>query len=175
MQITLMDVRLDEHRSPYAVYATANTEDETVLSARNPLDAVALLNGVLHMKDFAEEHVFIIMMSVKMDVIAFSEVSRGTINETIVSMREILQRMLLSNASNLIVGHNHPSGSVEPTLQEIDMIETMLHACNRMGMMFCDYIIIGGDGYYSFSEGYKKAQKEKQEKKENQNDSTYDR
>ena len=60
----------------------------------------------------------------------------------------------MSNASNLILVHNHPSGKLTPSKDDRLITERMAAACEILGIPLMDHIIVGGDnkGYYSFRE-----------------------
>ena len=59
-------------------------------------------------------------------------------------------RALLSGAAGIILVHNHPSGSIVPSKEDINETERINEICILMGIDFLDHIIIGGDDFYSF-------------------------
>lgn len=59
-------------------------------------------------------------------------------------------RALLCGAVNIIIVHNHPSGSVRPSLEDVKVTKKIKDASKLIGLNFCDHIIIGQDGYFSF-------------------------
>jgi len=75
---------------------------------KHPHEAAAALMRLFH--DEAVEVFGVLCLSTKYHVIAYHEVSRGTINTTLVNPREVFQVALLANAASLVVGHSHPSG-----------------------------------------------------------------
>ena len=155
VQINFMDVRLDERRLPYAVHeAVEGYVGDCGMRIRTPESAVQMLNSLFHMKDFAEERIYIILMSNSCDVIAVSEVSRGVIDRAPVGIREILQRVLLCNASRLILVHNHPELGVTPYPSKEDTLltEKLQEACGLMRIVLCDHLIIAENNFYSFTE-----------------------
>lgn len=163
MQIDLMDVRLDEKRLPYAVHETVGeyVGDENV-KISNPQIAVRILNEVFHMKDFAEERVYLILLSGSGTVISFAEVSRGVINCAHVGIREIMQRALLCNAARVILAHNHPEQGCMPNPSEEDreLTAKLTEACWLMQVALIDHIIIAGDQYFSFNSEWVEHKKE---------------
>lgn len=65
---------------------------------------------------------------------------------------EILSiRALLCGAVNIVIVHNHPSGSVRPSLEGVKVTKKIKDASKLIGLNFCDHIIIGQDGYFGFS------------------------
>ncbi|MBD5511343.1 MAG: hypothetical protein HDR08_08855 [Lachnospiraceae bacterium] len=177
MQMDFMDVRLDDKKLPYAVHkAVGEYAGDQGIRIKNPQTAVRVLNEVFHMKDFAEERVYLILMSGSCDVISFAEVGKGVLNCALLGVREILQRALLCNAERLIVAHNHPElGSTPcPSGSDTDLTGSLMRACRLMQVTFSDHIIIAGEQYFSFREEWirwrrQKAQEEQagQEAREN--------
>lgn len=73
----------------------------------------------------------------------------GTVNQTPVFMREIIKAALFCNAAAIIVGHNHPSGTVLPSGVDIEMTDKIKQACELMEIRMLDHIIVGHKHYYS--------------------------
>ena len=78
-------------------------------------------------------------------------VSMGTVNQTVSSPREIFKSAILSNAHSIILMHNHPSGSVKPSRQDLLMTKRMKEAGELIGIFVKDHIIIGGRTGESYS------------------------
>lgn len=75
---------------------------------------------------------------------------RGTIDHTPVYPREIVQRALEVGAGALILAHNHPSGDVTPSKADIDMTRAIQAACQPLGLVIHDHIIVGHNDVASF-------------------------
>jgi DNA repair protein RadC len=86
-------------------------------------DAVALLRRYLEHED--REHFVTLMLDVKNQVIGIHTVSIGNLNSAIVSPREVFKAAILANAASIILGHNHPSGDTTPSLEDIQVTETL--------------------------------------------------
>ncbi|WP_437436606.1 RadC family protein [Ruegeria arenilitoris] len=84
-------------------------------------------------------------------LIADEEQSKGTVDHVPVYPREVVKRALELNASSLILVHNHPSGDPTPSTSDILMTERIQDACNTMGILIHDHVIIGKKEEYSFS------------------------
>lgn len=154
MRITKMGIILKEDYTAKLVkeYGRNYRGEEKINGARG---IVQLMNDVFEMDKQAEEYLYLITMTVKCRPIGFFEVSHGTHNATLAGVREIFVRALLSNAANMIIVHNHPSGISEPSDFDVRLTEKMIMASELIGICFCDHIIIGKDNYYSFYEnGY---------------------
>ena len=76
----------------------------------------------------------------------------GTINYSVVHPREIFKEAYLLSASAIICIHNHPSGNVLPSSEDIKLTKNIENIGNMLGIKLLDHIIIGNDKYYSFLE-----------------------
>src|SRR5574344_560414 len=77
------------------------------------------LERMFRLSEQAEEIFVMICLDTKKQIIAGFEVSRGSLNSTIVSTREVFKRAITANADTIIIGHNHPSGSLKPSVADI--------------------------------------------------------
>lgn len=85
-------------------------------------------------------------------VINLNVVSVGTLNTTIVNPREVFESSILSNAASIIAVHNHPSGSIIPSKEDIETTKRLSAAGEVLGITLLDHVIIGGTAgnYFSF-------------------------
>ena len=80
-------------------------------------------------------------------------VSVGTLNASIAHPREILKSTILSNAAAVMLLHNHPSGNLTPSREDIELTARMQEICTMLGTPVQDHIIVGNDDrYFSFRE-----------------------
>ena len=79
-------------------------------------------------------------------------ISRGTVDASVITPREILIEALKAQAVNLILLHNHPSGNPSPSREDICLTERIRQAAEMIGMHLIDHIVIGDQTYYSFVE-----------------------
>lgn len=119
---------------------------------RCPHDAVALIGEQLCEMD--KEVVCVINLRTDCTPINCSLVSIGTVNESLVHPREMLKSSILSNASSMLIVHNHPSGRLSPSQQDCMMTDRMIKMCEYMGIPLQDHIIVAGDNsqFFSFKE-----------------------
>ncbi len=75
--------------------------------------------------------------------------STGTINQSIVDIRSIMQTALLGNAYGIMLAHNHPSGDSSPSASDILATKKVIEAAELMGMNMLDHIIVGHDRQYT--------------------------
>lgn len=99
----------------------------------------------------AEEYMWMIALNNKSNPIGIFELSHGTVNASLVSPREIFVRLCLCGAVQFVLVHNHPSGEVEPSSEDIKTTERIIKAGELMNIPLVDHIIIG-KSYYSFHE-----------------------
>ena len=100
-----------------------------------------------------EERVDIIFLSNIFEVINYKTVSTGTIDKSVVFIRNIIKQILDCNAKYIILAHNHPSGSLIPSKDDIDITKNIKKALKLIDISLVDHIIISSNGYYSFAEG----------------------
>jgi len=96
------------------------------------------------------EKVICVMLDSRMQRIASPEISSGTVNMSLVSPREILQKALSYHALHLILIHNHPSGNPAPSREDYQVTENLYRAGGIVGIDLSDHIIIGDRTYFSF-------------------------
>jgi len=76
----------------------------------------------------------------------------GTINKSVVHPREVFKNAYLSSASGIICIHNHPSGDVNPSIEDKRFTKALVDIGNVQNIPILDHIIIGEDNYFSFME-----------------------
>ena len=95
----------------------------------------------------------LLCLSTRHHVLAYHELSRGTVDATIMHPREIFKAALLTNATVLVLGHNHPSGDVTPSPDDVAITGRIAAAGVLMGIELVDHVIVSADGkYLSFKE-----------------------
>ena len=98
------------------------------------------------------EELRIIFLDTKQKPISDMVISVGTVNASLVSVREILIESLKHLAVNVILLHNHPSGDPSPSKADIDITKDINKALDSIGIELVDHIVIGDNCYYSFKE-----------------------
>ncbi len=107
----------------------------------SPEDAISAVAEVL--KELDREVVCMVTLKTDGTPINASVVSVGTIDAAVVYPREVMKMSVLSNASNIILLHNHPSGGALPSIHDIQLTDRIKQCCDLMGIGFMDHIIIG--------------------------------
>jgi len=111
-----------------------------------------IMTDVFGMQKRAEEFLFMIALNTKCRPLGFFEISHGTVNASIVSPREIFIRAILSGATSIIITHNHPSFSSEPSIEDIKITKRIKEAGELIGIKLLDHVIIGGETFCSLKE-----------------------
>lgn len=114
--------------------------------------AYEICNKVLRLDKLTEEIFAVLMLDTKNQVLEVHEVSRGSLNASIVHPREVFKRVLLANANKIILTHNHPSGDPYPSEEDKKITKRLKDAGEILGIEVLDHIIVGEDRYYSFLE-----------------------
>jgi DNA repair protein RadC len=119
----------------------------------SPIDVKNYIEEVFKLSSQAEEVMVMLVLDVKNNVIGAFEVSRGSLNASIVHPREVFKRALLLNGASIILAHNHPSGDPSPSKEDVDITRRIAEGGNILGIIVLDHLIIGDNGRYrSFRE-----------------------
>ena len=114
------------------------------------------------LRDLPYEVFGAIFLNQKHGIISFTELFRGTINGSAVHPREVIKEALKENAAAMIIAHNHPSGNISPSAEDISLTERLEALLSHLDVRLLDHIVLGGNGYYSFArEGLLPARKGK--------------
>ena len=112
----------------------------------SPTEAAEL--GRRFLKEADREELIICCLDTKNQPISISVASIGSINSSIVHPREIFKVAILSNASSIILFHNHPSGQADPSAEDINVTKRLKECGNLIGIPLTDHIIIGKEKEY---------------------------
>ena len=115
----------------------------------SPSDVIPFVS---HYAMNGKEHFLAVTLNGGHNIIQIHVVSIGTTNSTLVHPREVFYEAIKENASAIIVCHNHPSGMVDPSEEDIDCTKKLLEASQIIGIPLLDHIIIDCNSYYSFLE-----------------------
>ncbi|MCQ4795213.1 DNA repair protein RadC [Anaerofustis stercorihominis] len=114
------------------------------------MDIVDLLSYDMSFLD--EEHFKVILLNTKNMVIETELISIGTINTSLVHVREVFRNAIKKNANSIILAHNHPSGDSTPSIEDEHLTKRLKDAGELIGIKVIDHVIIGKDNYFSFME-----------------------
>ncbi|AMD92771.1 RadC family protein [Desulfomicrobium orale] len=97
-----------------------------------------------------KEEFWVILTDTQNRLLCFERVSRGTVDQTPAYPREILELALRHHASGVILVHNHPGGSPNPSRQDRELTDTLSRLSSELGLRLLDHLIVAGDDFVSF-------------------------
>lgn len=115
----------------------------------SPEKAYNAIKTITNVQEEAQEVFGILILNTKNKIVAVHEISRGTLSSSMVHPREVFKPAVLHNAAAIICFHNHPSGDLEPSQDDIEITKRLVEASKIMGIEILDHIIVGDDGYVS--------------------------
>ena len=95
------------------------------------------------------ETVFVLCLDAKCKVLCCREVSEGSVNAASISMRKIMDIALSSNATSVVIAHNHPSGVAVPSPEDIQTTHRLAKALEAVDIILVDHLIVADSDYIS--------------------------
>jgi DNA repair protein RadC len=132
------------------VYLAWDHENRESVSITTPEDVYELVKDELANAD--RERFLSILLSTRNMVIGIETVGIGTINTCMVTARELFKSALLANAHSVILCHNHPSGDLTPSDDDIALTRRISDVGDIMGITVLDHLIVGRDGFKSLKQ-----------------------
>lgn len=129
-----------------ARFLKATTSPHTTL--RSTADAAAYFQAKL--KGLPDEEVHVAFVNARNAVTATECLQRGTVDQSAVYVRKVIERALAHKASGFILAHNHPSGDATPSAHDRELTEAVKAAGTAVGVRFLDHLIIGDTAPFSF-------------------------
>lgn len=119
-----------------------------------PQKVVELSRQILKNQD--REHILVITMDTKLKPTAMEIIAIGSIDQVGIEPRDIFKHAIISNATALVMVHNHPSGDSYPSKEDYRITKRIHEAGEMLGIPLLDHIIVGDDEYFSFKEEHDK-------------------
>ncbi|WP_426478362.1 RadC family protein [Chryseobacterium sp. CBSDS_008] len=116
----------------------------------NSHDAYAVLRNQL--ADLRTEEFWAIFLNNSNKVIHISRLTQGGISQSIVDVRTLYKTALDHFSTGIIIAHNHPSGSLTPSREDMNITQKIKEAGNTLSIQLLDHIIVTQDSYLSFSD-----------------------
>ena len=123
-----------------------NTGDE-IIKIRKPADAYELVKEELIHSD--REMLLSVLLTVRNDLIGVETISIGSITASTTTPRDVFKSAILANAVAIIVCHNHPSGNLIPSDEDIELTKQLIAAGEMLGIKVLDHLIVSNQGYKS--------------------------
>ena len=95
------------------------------------------------------ERFAVLLLDVKHRIIGSKVISIGTATETLAHPREIFHEVIKRGATRLVIAHNHPSGSLEPSPEDISLTRQLLQGSHLLGIPLLDHLILGNGDFSS--------------------------
>ncbi len=108
-----------------------------------------------YMEDFRhsdQEQVFVMSFDTRGHLLGDKIITKGTVNQSLVTPREVYLEAMQNRAAYIILLHNHPSGDAAPSRDDEEITIRMANAGSILGIPLMDHIILGNQCYYSFCE-----------------------
>lgn len=124
--------------------------DKTIIT-NNTQDVIDYLKSELI---FQNDEIFgILLLNNRLEVIKFIRISKGTIDKSCVFIRDIIKYVLEFNANNVIIAHNHPSGSLIVSENDKKVTSKIKKALALLDVNVIDHIVVSKCGHFSFAQG----------------------
>ena len=124
---------------------------------RQPLKKINIIDNPHHlfeylkvsMSNLSREEFRVLHLNRSKHLIAEEVLFRGTVNESSIYTREVIESALRKKASALIFAHNHPTGPAEASQEDVEFTRSLINACRAVDIPVLDHVIVGNDGFLS--------------------------
>ncbi len=99
-----------------------------------------------------KEHFLVLLLNSKNHMIRCNDISVGTLNASLVHPREVFEPAIKSSAASVILAHNHPSGDIKPSNEDLLITKKLVDSGNLLDIHVIDHIIVTKDSYTSLKE-----------------------
>ena len=113
-------------------------------------DAYDLIKGEL--MDLPHEEFWVLLVNRAQRLIRKKRIGTGGVHGTVADPKIIFNHAIEEHASGIIVAHNHPSGNLTPSQQDIDLTRKLKEGGKLLEIQLLDHVIVGGKNYYSFAD-----------------------
>ena len=124
--------------------------DHVMFKITGPADVANFVRSIL--TDNSREHFVALYLNASHQVAAYSIVSIGSANSAPVAPREVFQRAVLTGAISIVVAHNHPSDSTEPSSEDRAVTQRLRDAGQLLGIKVLDHLIVTDSAYLSLKD-----------------------
>jgi DNA repair protein RadC len=128
----------------------SKSEKENNAPIRSPEDIAQRFGPQL--RDLKQEVFMVLCLNSANKIINERIITKGLLNSSLTHPREVFREAILENAASVILLHNHPSGNLEPSREDISITKQIVEAGKIIGISVHDHIIIAGDGFTSLME-----------------------
>lgn len=100
--------------------------------------------------DRDKEHFFVFHLDARNKIKILELVSIGSLDSTAAHPREVFTRVIAIRTAGILIAHNHPSGNIEPSIDDRTLTSRLQESAKILGIKFLDHIIVTDKEYYSF-------------------------
>ena len=111
-----------------------------------------IVKEVDHIRENKKENFVALYLDARNRLIHKETISIGTLNASLVHPREVFEPALCHHAASVIVAHNHPSGSVEPSPEDREVTMRLTEAGKILGIELADHVIVSTSAHFSFQQ-----------------------
>ena len=124
------------------------------LPARMRIRESADIYNLFHskMRDLDHEQFWVLLLNQAGYVLSKECVSSGGIDGTYVDVRLVLRKAILGKATQIAIVHNHPSGNIRPSREDIQVTRKLMQAAQMMSIRLIDHVVVTDGRYYSFAD-----------------------
>ena len=102
---------------------------------------------------YLTEHFFVLCLATSGDIVGIHDISTGTVNSSVVHPREVFTAVINTpRTAAFIVAHNHPSGDIKPSAEDIEVTKRLRECGELLGIKLLDHVIVTEHDYYSFKD-----------------------
>lgn len=120
------------------------------LSVRSSADIYKLFHPLLC--DLPTEEFWVLLLNQAAKVIDKIRLSRGGLDQTTADVRSILREALIKRATQIALVHNHPSGNIQPSNDDVRLTQAVQRAAATMNIRLIDHLVVTDGKYYSFND-----------------------
>lgn len=99
-----------------------------------------------------KEFFYVMLLNRKNEVLGVSCIGEGATSGVVVNKKEVFQLMLRANASAVILSHNHPSGNLKPSMNDIELTKKLVEFSKLIDVQILDHLILTSESYFSFAD-----------------------
>ncbi len=103
-------------------------------------------------ENLTHEEFWIILLNRNLQFLKKECISIGGLSSTVVDVQKIMKQIIECDASTVVLAHNHPSGNLSPSNQDLDITRKIKDACKLFNITVADHLIFTDSGYYSFAD-----------------------
>ncbi|MDR1243885.1 MAG: DNA repair protein RadC [Endomicrobium sp.] len=131
-----------------SLYCSLDIKEKNVLSS--PKKVYSYLMSTIGTEQV--EKIYILNLNSKNEILSCLEIESGTVNKTYLNTRKIAEIALKHNAVSVIIAHNHPSGILAPSKNDIDSTCSIKRSLGIIDVFLVDHIVVTNNKYFSFKE-----------------------